>query len=125
MATPTGPAERSQRQLRVGEELKHVMCDTLRKGRFNDVILMDHANSVTITEVQVSPDLKHATAYIVTLGGQHMDTILPALNESAAIFQKDIARNLRLKFTPRVHFRPDHSFDTASRINTILNQIDQ
>lgn len=124
MRAQSGPEDRSQRQLRVGEELKHVMCDTLRKGRFHDLILMDAASSVTVTEVQVSPDLKHATAYVISLGGRDMDAIVPALNDAAPLFQKDIARNLSLKFTPRVHFKMDDSFSTAARITDILNKID-
>ncbi len=124
MRAHTGPEDRSQRQLRVGEELKHVMCETLQKGRFHDIILMDAASSVTVTEVRVSPDLKHATAFVISLGGRHMDDIVPALNEAAPLFQKDIARKLSLKFTPRVYFKTDDTFENAQRITEILHQIE-
>ena len=100
------------------------MCETLHKGRFHDLILMDAATSVTVTEVRVSPDLKHATAFIMALGGRDMDKILPALNDSAVVFQKDIGRKLNLKFTPRVHFKMDDTFDTAERITNLLYQIE-
>ena len=84
---------------------------------------MNHAGLVTVTEVRTSPDLKNATAYVMALGGQHMDEILPALNESAVLFQKEIGHALRLKFTPRVRFVADESFDAAKRIDDILNKI--
>ncbi|MES2729514.1 MAG: 30S ribosome-binding factor RbfA [Pseudomonadota bacterium] len=125
MRPPSNTEDRSQRQLRVGEELKHVMCETLQKGRFHDILLMDAASTVTVTEVRASPDLKHATAYIVALGGRNMDDLLPALNDAAAVFQKDIGRKMRLKFTPRVYFKADETFDNAERITHLLHQIDQ
>lgn len=84
---------------------------------------MNHAASVTVTEVRTSPDLKNATAYVMALGGEHMDEILPALNDCAVVFQKEIGHALRLKFTPRVRFVQDESFDAAKRIDDILNKL--
>jgi ribosome-binding factor A len=119
-----GQIERSQRQLRVGEELKHAIVETLQRGRFHDAALIDASRDVTVTEVRISPDLKHATAFVVALGGADMLDLLPALNESASYFQKEIGRKVRLKFTPKIRFAVDDSFDNADRIGSILRDID-
>ena len=84
---------------------------------------MDHAATITVTEVRVSPDLKHATAYVISLGGQMMDQLLPALNEEAFNFQKEIARSTQLKFTPKLQFRKDETFDKAQRLDSLINNI--
>ncbi len=119
-ATPNEP---SQRMLRVGEQIRHVLADALARGHFHDPILIDQAVLVTVTEVKVSPDLKHATAYCITLGGQNMDKILPALNEEAFNFQKEINRQTQLKFTPKLQFRMDDTFDKAQRLDSLINNI--
>ncbi|AEP09439.1 30S ribosome-binding factor RbfA [Micavibrio aeruginosavorus] len=116
-------SEPSQRMLRVGEQLRHVISETLRQGRFDDPLLFDASAIVTVTEVRVSPDLKHATAYVLALGGGNMDEMLPALNDSAAIFQRDIGRKLDLKFTPKVRFIMDKTFDQALRIETLIGSL--
>ena len=113
----------SQRMLRVGEQIKHVIAEALARGHFYEPILMEEAASVTVTEVRVSPDLKHATAYVMSLGGQKMDQILPALNEEAFNFQKEINRQTQLKFTPKLQFRADETFDKAMRLEGIINNI--
>lgn len=109
--------------LRVGEQIKHVLADALARGHFYDPLLMDHAATITVTEVRVSPDLKHATAYVISLGGQMMDQLLPALNEEAFNFQKEIARSTQLKFTPKLQFRKDETFDKAQRLDSLINNI--
>ena len=114
--------EISQRQLRVGEQIRHIIAETLSRGHFHHEALMD-AGAITVTEVRVSPDLKHATAYVMSLGGLNMEEILPALNESAHIFQKEVARGARTKFTPRIRFTTDNSFDEAQRIEDLLRDI--
>lgn len=113
----------SQRQLRVGEQLRHVMVETLRDGSFHDKRLMDGAMRVTISEVRCTPDLKNATAYVMTLGGEDLEDMLDALNASAALFQHDIGRKSNLKFTPKVRFKRDKSFDEAQRIEDILRSL--
>jgi ribosome-binding factor A len=85
--------------------------------------LLEAGSSVTVTEVRVSPDLKHATAYVIALGGARMDQILPALNDEAHTLQKEINRQTQLKFTPRLQFRNDDTFDKALKIDTILHTI--
>jgi len=112
----------SQRQLRVAEQIRHVLADTLLRGHFHDEALLN-ANEITVTEVRVSPDLKYATAYVLWLGGKDMSKILPALNGVAAYFQKEVSRQTQLKFTPKLHFKEDDVFDKAMRIDTIIGNI--
>jgi ribosome-binding factor A len=114
---PSGP---SQRQLRVSEQLRHVLIETLQRGKFHDAALLDAGQSVTITEVRVTPDLKNAYAFVLMLNGADIEVVLPALNESAQIFQREFAKKLNLKFTPKVKFRNDSSFENARRIDEIL-----
>lgn len=109
--------------LRVGEEVRHILSETLRRGGFDDPVLFESANTVTVTEVRVSPDLRYATAYVMALGGLKMDEILPALNESAWYFQQDIGKNVKMRTTPKVRFVKDDSFDEAQKIENILKGI--
>lgn len=113
----------SQRQLRVAEQVRHIVVETLQRGRFDDPLLFDAVHNVTITEVRISPDLRHATAYIFTLGGTNLDEIIQALNGAASVFQKEIAKNTRMKFTPRMHFRLDDSFENSEKIDKILREL--
>ncbi len=113
-------SEPSQRQLRVGEQIRHILCETLQRGHFQSEILIEESGRVTITEVRPSPDLKHARAYVMTLGGQRIDAVLEALNDEARVFQKDIGRQSNLKFTPKIRFVTDDSFEQAQRIEELL-----
>lgn len=113
----------TQRQLRVGEQLRHLITETLQRGKFHHEALFDQAQSVTVTEVRVAPDLKHAKAYVMSLRGSNMDTILPALNECAPYFQKEVARQMTTKFTPRIRFVTDETFDNAENIGRILHNL--
>lgn len=112
----------SQRQLRVAEQIRHIIGETLLRGDFYDPALADAAK-VTVTEVRISPDLKHATAFVISLGGEGMETLIPALNEAAPVFQKSIGKQAELKFTPKVQFRIDGSFDNAQRLEGILSTL--
>jgi len=114
----------SQRQLRVGEQIRHIMAETLQRGHFHDEALIDLAANITVTEVRPSPDLKQATAFVISLGGQDMDMLLPALNNNAAIFQKDINSKSNLKFTPKVRFKEDQSFEAVQKLDSILSNIE-
>ncbi len=109
----------TQRQLRVGEEIKHLIVEVLHKGGFNNPALMD-GTAITVSEVRVSPDLKHATAYVLTLGGHNMDKVLPALNDVAPVIQRDMGRKMKMKFTPRIKFVKDDTYDYASHIDKLL-----
>lgn len=109
----------SQRQLRVGEQMRHIIAETMQRGHFNNAALLD-ASRLTVTEVRVTPDLKNAKAYVVALGGEDMSDILPALNDQAHVFQKEINRQSELKFTPKIRFVIDESAGEAQRIDDIL-----
>lgn len=117
--TTQGP---SQRQLRVGEQLRHIIAETFHRGHFHDEALMD-AGKITVTEVRCSPDLKNATAFVMSLGGENIDHIIPALNEHAHIFQKEIGKGGTMKFTPRVRFMKDESFENAQNIENLLRDL--
>lgn len=115
-------SEPSQRQLRVGEQIRHIVAETLQRGHFQHEVLLD-AGKVTVTEVRVSPDLKNATAYVLQLGGGDMGELVDALNEEHQSFQKEINRKTDLKFTPRIKFKIDDSFENAQRIDALLDSI--
>lgn len=116
---PKGP---SQRQLRVGEQIKQIIAENLQRGDIHHPDLMD-ASSIIVSEVRASPDLKNATAYVTVLGGQNLDLIIPALNDCAKDFQKEINHGSNLKFTPRIQFKKDESFGEAARIEELLSDI--
>lgn len=118
----TSPDEPSQRQLRVGEQIRHILAETMQRGHFNEEILMG-SHTVSISEVRVSPDLKHATAYVMSLGGADMDEIVPALNKDQNVFKREIARSAGLRFTPKIRFVADNSFNEAQKIENILRDI--
>jgi ribosome-binding factor A len=112
--------EPSQRQLRVGEELRHALSRILQRGELRDPALQDVA--VTVTEVRLSPDLKNATAYVMPLGGRHRDEVIAGLTRSAGYLRSQIARDVPLRFTPGLAFTLDLSFDHAHRINELLHR---
>lgn len=110
----------SQRQLRVGEELRHVLADVLRRGDFRDPELQKL--NVTVTEVRVSPDLRNATAFVTPLGGENPAEAVVALRRAAAYFRTMIARAVKLRCAPMVSFEADTSFDYASHIDSVLRR---
>ncbi len=110
---------RSQRQLRVGEELRHALARVLARGELRDPRLTDV--SLTVTEVRVSPDLKNATAFVVPLGGGELEGIISALNHAASFLRGQMGQEVQLRHTPRLSFQADHSFDEAAHINAILH----
>lgn len=109
----------SQRQLRVGEELRHALAWSLEKGEVHDPGL--HGVSVTVTEVRISPDLKNATVFIVPLGGGDPTGALEALDRAKAFLRHRVAERVRLRYAPTLTFKADESFDTASRIDSLLH----
>ncbi len=121
--TPSGTGP-SQRQLRVGEQIRHIIAQTLQKGHFRDEILIDASADITVTEVRPSPDLKQATAYVISLGGKDMEEFIPALNNNAAQFQKDIGAQNTMKFTPKVRFKIDTSYENVQKLENILGKIE-
>ena len=113
----------SQRQLRVGESLRHAVSEILMREDFFDP---DLANvSVTISEILVSPDLRNARVYTMPLGGINVDIILPALNRLAPVIQSLVAKKVHLRRTPRLRFFLDNSFENAAKMNQLLHAIKQ
>ena len=112
---------KSQRQLRVGEELRHLISKALLRESFYDQIIED--NSITITEVNVSPDLKNAKVYIMPLGGENKLEVLDSLNKSNGRIKKIISSNINLRQTPKLKFKIDETFEYAKNIENILQKI--
>jgi ribosome-binding factor A len=108
----------SQRQLRVGELIRHALAEMLARGEIHDDVLAKHV--VTVPEVRLSPDLKLATCYIMPLGGQDIAAVLKALDANKRYIRGEIAHRVNLKYAPDVRFRQDESFDEAARIDALL-----
>ena len=113
----------SQRQLRVGETLRHTLSEILMREDFFDP---DLANvSITISEITVSPDLANARVYTMPLGGVNIEVVLPALNRLAPLIQSLVAKKVHLRRTPRLRFLLDESFENAARMNELFAAIRQ
>ncbi|MBI3507452.1 MAG: 30S ribosome-binding factor RbfA [Proteobacteria bacterium] len=108
----------SQRQLRVGEALRRALTEVLLDGHFRDPDLQ--GVSVTVSEVRSTPDLKHATAFVTTLGGANVETTIAALGRARAYIRGEIARRVDLRQAPEWHFRRDTAFDHAETIGRAL-----
>ena len=108
----------SQRQLRVGELIRHKLAEMLSRGEIHDDILAAHV--ITIPEVRLSPDLKLATAYVIPLGGTDTEAVIEALNRHKRYIRAELAHAVNLKFAPDVRFRSDETFQEASRIDALL-----
>ncbi|CAN1723253.1 Ribosome-binding factor A [Hyphomicrobium sp. 1Nfss2.1] len=113
-----GSAPPSQRQLRIGELVRHKLAEMLARGEIHDDIIASHV--ITVPEVRLSPDLKLATAYIVTLGDADTDAVLKALDRNKRFIRGEIAQAVNLKFAPDLRFRRDETFEEASRIDALL-----
>jgi ribosome-binding factor A len=109
----------TQRQLRVAEEIRHVLAAVFARGEVRDPELNDVL--ITVTEVRLSPDLKHATAFVTRLGRSDVAQKLPALRRAAPFLRTQIARALRLRYAPEVHFQADTSLDNAMHIDVLLH----
>jgi ribosome-binding factor A len=114
----SGPRPASQRQLRVGEELRHMLAELLRPGELRDPALRE-AN-VTVTEVRLSPDLRNATAFVMPLGGEKAEEIMAGLRRSAPFLKARLARMIELRHVPNIAFAFDNAFDSAARISALL-----
>jgi ribosome-binding factor A len=108
----------SQRQLRVGEELRHVLSEILRDGEWRDPALGN--TSITVTEVRMSPDLRNATAFVMPLAGANAAETMAGLKRSAAFLKGLVAREVALRNAPNLVFALDDSFDHADRISVLL-----
>lgn len=111
---------RSVRTLKVGESMRHVLADVLARGTLRDDVLDKHI--VSISEVRVSPDLRHATAYIMPIGATpaEQESVLKALNSHAKQLKGELARRVNTKYAAEIHFRVDDSYAEAARIDALL-----
>ncbi|HEY3918085.1 MAG TPA: 30S ribosome-binding factor RbfA [Stellaceae bacterium] len=112
----------SQRQLRVGEEMRHVLARIFQRGELRDPAL--HDVTLTVTEVRLSPDLKRATAFVMPLGGRNVAEIMAGLKRGASHLRRLVAQEVKLRVAPQIAFALDDSFDQASRIDSILRRDD-
>lgn len=112
------PEGRSVRLLRVGEQVRHVLSELLARGEVHDELLQTHL--VSITEVRMSPDLRHATVFVKPLLGQDEEAVLKALRRNTAFLQREVAHKVRVKYAARLKFVADESFDEGSHIDRIL-----
>jgi ribosome-binding factor A len=110
----------SQRQLRVGEELRHALARILRDGECRDPVLENA--SITVTEVRMSPDLRNATAFVMPLAGSNSAEVVAGLERSAPFLKGLLAREVQLRNTPNLAFALDDSFDRADRISALLTR---
>jgi ribosome-binding factor A len=110
---------RSQRQLRVGEELRHALARLLRPGSLRDPALFD-AN-ITVTEVRLSPDLRNATAFVMPLGGANAADIVAGLRRSAPYLKGQVGKLVQLRRMPNLSFALDGAFESAERIAALLH----
>jgi ribosome-binding factor A len=112
----------SQRQLRVGELIRHELAGMLSRGDVHDPVI--EAHMITVPEVRMSPDLRLATIYIMPLGGRDEKDVLAALDRNKRYVRGEIARRVNLKFAPEIRFRIDERFDEAERIEKLLRTPD-
>src|SRR4030081_1630661 len=112
--SPTG----SQRQLRVGELVRHAMAEMLTRGDVHDPVIEGHL--ITVPEVRMSADLRLATVYVMPLGGRDTDAVLAALERNKKYLRGEIGHHVNLKFAPEIRFRLDERFDEAERIEKLL-----
>ncbi len=112
------PEGRSVRLLRVGEQVRHVLADILARGEVHDETLASHP--VSVTEVRMSPDLRHATVFVKPLLGADEAAVLKALRTNTAFLQREVARRVNTKYAARLKFLADESFDEGSHIDRLL-----
>lgn len=108
----------SVRVLRVGEQVRHVLSEILQRGDVHDDVLAKHP--VSVTEVRMSPDLRHATVFVKPLLGRDEDAVVKALRTNTAYLQREVAHRIRMKYAAKLKFLPDESFDEASHIDKLL-----
>ncbi len=116
--THQSTSDSSQRMLRVGEVVRHVVAEVLSRGVIQDPVLDGHV--ITVPEVRMSPDLKLATIYVMPLGGKNLGPVLAALEKHKKLVRSEIAHKVNLRFAPEVRFRADESFEKSSRIDALL-----
>ena len=114
------PQEKSVRTLRVGEQVRHVLSEILQRGDVHDETLAKHM--VSITEVRMSPDLRHATVFVKPLLGKDEEAVLKALRTNTAYLQREVAHRIQNKYAAKLKFLADESFDEGSHIDQQLRR---
>jgi ribosome-binding factor A len=112
------PEGRSVRLLRVGEQVRHALSDILMRGDVHDDTLASHL--VSVTEVRMSPDLRHATVFVKPLLGANEEAVLKALRTNTAFLQRSVATRVNTKYAAKLRFRADESFDEGSHVDRLL-----
>lgn len=120
MPTKTPAGAPTQRQLRVGEEVRHALSAVFLRGEFRDPVLV--GVRITVTEVRASPDLKHMTAFVSGLGKDVSPAQFEALRRAAAYFRTEVAKAMRLRVAPDVHFLPDTALDYAMKMDEVFKR---
>ena len=113
---------RSVRLLRIGEQVRHVLSEILSRGDVHDDTLAKHL--VSVTEVRMSPDLRHATVFVKPLLGKDEDAVLKALRTNTAYLQREVAHRVQTKYAAKLKFLADDSFDEGSHIDRLLRKPD-
>ncbi|HLS58369.1 MAG TPA: 30S ribosome-binding factor RbfA [Paracoccaceae bacterium] len=108
----------SQRQLRVGELIRRTLAEILQRGETGDPEL--ESVSITVSEVRISPDLRHATAYVMPLGGGNAAGVIKALNRNRAVIRRIVTHDVNLRYSPEIGFSVDTSFEQADRTRALL-----
>ena len=108
----------SQRQLKVGELIRHALAEIFVRGEVMDEVVSKH--SLTVPEVRMTPDLKLATAYVMPLGGGDADEVVAHLEKHKRFLRGEMAKRVNLKFMPELRFKVDVSFEASSRIDQLL-----
>lgn len=115
---PFTAEQQSVRVLKVGERVRHILSELLARGEVHDDVVS--ASHISVTEVRMTPDLRHATAYVKPLLGASDEEVVTALRQNTAFLQREVAQRLGLKFAPKLRFRKDESFAEADRIEALL-----
>ncbi len=108
-----------QRQLRVGEEIRHALSEILGRDHLDDPDIA--GKMVTVTQVSVSPDLRNATAFVTPFGGGETDKLVAALNRASGYFRRELVRIVKLQFAPQIRFKEDETFEQVSKIERLLH----
>lgn len=115
----TKPAQGpSVRVLRVGEQVRHILSEILMRGEVHDEVLASHL--VSVTEVRMSPDLRHAMAFVKPLLGTDEEEVLKALRTNTAYLQREVAKRVKLKYAAKLKFLVDESFEEGGHIDRLL-----
>ena len=117
---PKNESGPSQRMLRMSELVRHALAEIFARGEVHDPVLETH--TITIPEVVMTPDLRHATAYVMPLGGKDKSKIIEALNKHKKFMRGVVAKKIEAKFVPDLHFRLDERFDRAEKIDELLRR---